>query len=105
MTLKRQIVKSSKANIKQTEIHQCTVRKIVYKWRAFKWVANLPGSKCPNKFSSRSDHFMLREAEKKPRVISCVLQASLSTLNVYVHVNTISKRLKKNGFDGTWKGG
>lgn len=50
--------------------------------KTFKTVASLPGSGCPSKFIS--DHLKLRDSKKNPRATSCVLQATVSTLNVYV---------------------
>ncbi|XP_053577468.1 uncharacterized protein LOC128666737 isoform X3 [Bombina bombina] len=87
--------KGYKAISKQFKVHHSTVRKIIYKWKTFKTVANLPRSGRPSKFTPRSDRAMLREIAKKPRVTSQTLQASVSMLNVKVHNSTIRKRLNK----------
>lgn len=41
------------------------VRRIGFKWKTFKTVANLARTGHPNKFSPSSDHLMLRDHAKK----------------------------------------
>lgn len=51
-----------------------TVRRIVYKRRAFKTAVNLPRNGCPSRRSPRSDRLMLRDIKKSPVASACDLQ-------------------------------
>jgi transposase len=60
--------KGYKSISKSLDVHQSTVRQIVYKWRKFSTVATLPRSGCPAKINARAQHRMLNEVKKNPRV-------------------------------------
>uniref|UniRef100_A0A3Q3J790 Tc1-like transposase DDE domain-containing protein n=1 Tax=Monopterus albus TaxID=43700 RepID=A0A3Q3J790_MONAL len=85
---------------KDFEISHSTVRKIVYKWRAFKTTANMPRSGRPSKFTPRADRKMLKEVSKNPKMSSRDLQQALATVDVEVHASTIRKRLHKFNLHG-----
>ena len=50
------------------DVHQSTVRQIVFKWRKFSTVATLPRSGRPAKMTARAHCRMLNEVKKNPRV-------------------------------------
>ena len=60
--------KGYKSTSKSLDVHQSTVRHIVYKWRKFSTVATLPRSGCPAKMTARAQRRMLSEVKKNPRV-------------------------------------
>ena len=53
---------------KNLDVHQSTVRQIVYEWRKFSTVATLPRSGCSAKMTARPQHRMFNEVKKNPRV-------------------------------------
>jgi transposase len=53
---------------KNLDVHQFTVRQIVYKWRKFSTVATLPRSGRPAKMTARAQRRMFNEVKKNPRV-------------------------------------
>ena len=55
--------KGYKSISKSLDVHQSTVRQIVYKWRKFSTVATLPGNGCPAKMTARAQCRMLNEEE------------------------------------------
>lgn len=65
--------------------------------KTFTIIASLPGSRCPTKFTPRSDYSMLREPAKQPQT----LQASVSVLNMKLHDRTIRKIEKEHGGTST----
>ena len=70
--------KGYKSISKSIDVHQSTVRQVVYKWRKFSTVANLPRSDCPAKMTARAQRRMLNEVKKNPRVSVKDLQKSLT---------------------------
>jgi transposase len=53
---------------KSLDVHQSTVRQIVYKWRKFSTVATPPRSGRPAKMTARTQCRMLSEVKKNPGV-------------------------------------
>jgi transposase len=53
---------------KSLDVHQSTVRQIVYKWSKFNVVATLSWSGRPAKITARAQCRMLNEVMKNPRV-------------------------------------
>jgi transposase len=53
--------KGYKSISKSLDVHQSTVRQIVYKWKKFSTVATLPRSGCPAKMTARAQCKMLNE--------------------------------------------
>lgn len=95
--------KGYKSISKSLDVHQSTVRQIVYKWRKFSTVATLPRSGRPAKMTARAQRRMLNEVKKNPRVSAKDLQKSLEHANISVDESTIRKTLNKNGVHGrTW---
>ena len=95
--------KGYKSISKSLDVHQSTVRQIVYKWRKFSNVATLPRSGrcgCPAKMTARAQCRMLNEVKKNPRVSAKDLQKSLEHANISVDESTIHKTLNKNGVHG-----
>ena len=92
--------KGYKSISKSLDVHQSTVRQIVYKWRKFSTVATLPRSGCPAKMTARAQRRMLNEVKKNPRVSAKDLQKSLEHANISVDESTIRKTLNKNGVHG-----
>ena len=74
--------KGYKSISKSLDVHQSTVRQIVYKWRKFSTVATLPRSCRPAKMTSRAQRRMLNEVKKNPRVSAKDLQRSLEHANI-----------------------
>ena len=89
--------KGYKSISKNLDVHQSMVRQIVYKWRMLSTVATLPRSGHPAKMTARSQHRMLNEIKKNPRVSAKDLQKSLEHA---VDESTIRKTLNKNGVHG-----
>ena len=58
----------TKVSLKSLDVHQFTVRQIVYKWRKVSTVATLPRSVRPAKMTARAQCSMLNEVNKNPRV-------------------------------------
>ena len=92
--------KGYKSISKSLDVHQSTVRQIVYKWRKFSTVATLPRSGRPAKMTARAQRRMLNEVKKNPRVSAKDLQKSLEHANISVDESTIRKTLNKNGVHG-----
>ena len=90
--------KCYKSISKNLDVHQSTVRQIVYKWRKFT-VPTLPRSGRPAKMTARAQHGMLNELKKNPRVSAKDLQKSLEHANISVD-ESIRKTLNKNGVHG-----
>ena len=84
---------------KSLDVHQSTVRHIVYKWRKFSTVATLPRSDRPAK-KLRTQCRMLNEVKKNPRVLAKDLQKSLEDANISVDESKIRKTLNRNGVHG-----
>ena len=97
--------KCYKSISKSHDVHQSTVRQIVYKWRKFSTVATLPRSGHPAKMTARAQLRMLNEVKKNPRVSAKDLQTSLEHANISVDESTIHKTLNNNGVHGRtpWK--
>ena len=97
--------KGYKSISKSLDVHQSTVRHIVYKWRNFSTVATLPRSGRPAKMTGRAQRRMLKEVKKNPRVSPKDLQKSLEDANISVDESTVRKTLNKNGVHGrtSWK--
>ena len=85
---------------KSLDVHQSTVRYIVYKWRKFSTVATLPRTGPPAKMTARAQCRMLNEVKKNPRVSAKDLQKSLEHANISVDESNIRKTLNKNGVHG-----
>jgi transposase len=92
--------KGYKSISKSLDVHQSTVRQIVYKWRKFSTVATLPMSSRPAKMTAKGQRRMLNEVKKNPRVSAKDLQKSLEHANISVDESTIHKTLNKNGVHG-----
>lgn len=92
--------KGYKTISKSLDVHQSTVREVVYKWREFGTVASLPRSGRPPKMTPRVQRRILREVKKNPRVSAKDLQKSLAQSNISVHTSTICKTMAKNGVHG-----
>ena len=60
--------KGYKSISKSLDVHQSTVRQIVYKWRKFSTVATLPRSGRHAKMTARAERRMLNEVKKNPSV-------------------------------------
>ena len=60
--------KDYKSISKSLDVHQSTVRQIVYKWRKCSTVATLPRSGCPAKMTERAQLRMLNEVKRNPSV-------------------------------------
>lgn len=58
--------KGYKTISKSLDVHQSTVREIVYKWREFGTVTSLPRSGHPPKMTTRVQRRILREVKKEP---------------------------------------
>jgi transposase len=82
---------------KSLDVHQSTVRQIVYKWRKFSTVATLPRSGRPAKMTARAQCRMLNEVKKNPRVSAKDLQKPLEHINISVDESLIRKTISKNG--------
>ena len=89
--------KGYKSISESLDVHQSTVRQIVYKWRKFSIVATLPRSGHPAKMTARAQRRMLNEVKKNPRESAKDLQKSLEHANNSVDESTIHKTLNKNG--------
>ena len=96
----RKAGKGYKSISKRLDVHQSTVRQIVYKWRKCSTVATLPRSGCPAKMTARAPRRMLNEVKKNPRVSAKDLQRSLEHVNISVDRSMIPKLLNKNGVHG-----
>lgn len=59
-----------------------TLRKIIYRGKAFRTTANMPRSGHPSKFTPRADRKMLKEFSKNPKMSSKDLQQALATVDV-----------------------
>jgi transposase len=92
--------KDYKSISKSLDVHQSTVRQIVYKLRKFNTVATLPMSGRPAKMTARAQRRMLNEVKKNPRVSAKDLQKSLEHGNIFVDKSTICKTINNNGFHG-----
>ena len=90
---------------KSLDVHQSTVRQILYKWRKCSTVAILPMSGCPAKITARAQCRMLNEVKKKPIVSAENFQKSLEHANISVDESNMRKTLNKNGVRGRtqWK--
>ena len=60
--------KGYKSISKSLDVHHCTVRQIVYKWRKFSTVATLPRSGHPANMIASAQGRMLNEVKKNLRV-------------------------------------
>ncbi|KAM5138933.1 uncharacterized protein ACMZJ9_016389 [Mantella aurantiaca] len=87
--------KGYKRIAKDLDLHQSTVRQIVYKWKKFSTVATLPRSGRPTKISARARRTILKHITENPRVTAKDLKASLALDNINVHESTIRKTLNK----------
>ena len=85
---------------KSLDVHQSTVRQIVYKWRKFSTIATLPRSSRPAKMTARAQRRMLNEVKKNSRVSAKDIQKSLEHANISVDDSTIRKSLNKNYVHG-----
>ena len=68
--------KGYKSISKSLDVHQSTVRQIVYKWRKFSTVATLPRSDRPAKMTARAQCRMLNEVKKNLRMSAKDLKKS-----------------------------
>ena len=82
------------------DVHQSTVREIVYQWRKFSTFATLPRSGRLAKMTARAQCRMLNEVKKNPRESAKDLRKSLDHANISVYESTIRKTLNKNGVHG-----
>lgn len=73
----------------QPELHHCTVRTIIHKWKTFKTALSVAGSEGPGKFTQRSDRAVLR-----------LYGPQVSMLNVKVYKGVIRITLNKNSLFG-----
>ena len=92
--------KGYKSISKSLDVHQSTVRQIVYTWRKFSTVATLLKNGHPAKMTARAQRRMLNEVKKNPRVLAKDLHKSLEHVNVSVDESTIRKTINKNGVHG-----
>ena len=92
--------KSYKSISKSLDVHQSTIRQIVYKWRKFSTVSTLLRSGRPAKMTARAQRRMLNGVKKNPRVRAEDLQKSLKHANISVDESTIRKTLNRNGVHG-----
>uniref|UniRef100_A0AAZ3QD12 Transposase n=1 Tax=Oncorhynchus tshawytscha TaxID=74940 RepID=A0AAZ3QD12_ONCTS len=92
--------KGYKSISKSLDVHQSTVRQMVYKWRKFSTVATLPRSGRPAKMTARAQYRMLNEVKKNPRVSAKDLQKPLEHAYISVDESTICKTINKNGVHG-----
>ena len=76
--------KGYKSISKSLDVHQSTVRPIVYNWKKFSTVATLPRNGHPAKMTARAQHRMLNEVKKNPSVSAEDLQKSLEHANISV---------------------
>ena len=60
--------KGYKSISKSLDVHESTVKQIVYKWRKFRTVATRPRSGGLAKMTARAQRRMLNEVKKNPRV-------------------------------------
>uniref|UniRef100_A0AAZ3S9Y9 Transposase Tc1-like domain-containing protein n=1 Tax=Oncorhynchus tshawytscha TaxID=74940 RepID=A0AAZ3S9Y9_ONCTS len=97
--------KGFKSISKSLDVHQSTVRQIVYKWRKFSAVATLLRSGHPAEITASAQCRMINEVKKNLRVSAKDLQKSLEHANISVDESTIRKTLNKNGVHGRtpWK--
>ena len=79
---------------KSLDVHQSTVRQIVYKLRKFGTVATLPRSGRPAKMTARAQCRMRNEVKNNPRVSAKDLQKYLEHDNVSADESMIGKTLK-----------
>ncbi|XP_073453489.1 uncharacterized protein [Aquarana catesbeiana] len=99
--LRKQVVEAHKSGkgykriAKDLDLHQSTVRQIVYKWKKFSTVATLPRSGRPTKISAKARCTILKHLTENPRVTAKDLKASLALDNINVHESTIRKTLNK----------
>ena len=85
---------------KSLDVHQSSVRQIVYKWRKFSTVATLPKSGRPAKMTARAQRRMINEVKKNPSVSAKDSQKSLEHANISVDESTIRQTLNNNGVHG-----
>ncbi|XP_077323417.1 uncharacterized protein LOC143957138 [Lithobates pipiens] len=99
--LRKQVVEAHKSGkgykriAKDLDLHQSTVRQIVYKWKKFSTVATLPRSGRPTKIGAKARCTILKHLTENPRVTAKDLKASLALDNINVHESTIRKTLNK----------
>ncbi|XP_040177630.1 spore wall protein 2-like isoform X2 [Rana temporaria] len=99
--LRKQVVEAHKSGkgykriAKDLDLHQSTVRQIVYKWKKFSTVATLPRSGRPTKIGAKARRTILKHLTENPRVTAKDLKASLALDNINVHESTIRKTLNK----------
>ena len=91
--------KGYKSISKKLDVHQSTVRQIVYKWRKFSTLATLPRSGHPAKMTARAQCRMLNEVKRNPRVSAIDLQTSQEHANISVDESTIRKTLNNSWED------
>ncbi|KAK3571142.1 hypothetical protein QTP86_003094 [Hemibagrus guttatus] len=72
--------KGYKAISKALGLPQTTVRAIIYKWRKYGTVENLPRSGRPTKITPRVQRQLIQEVTKDPTTTSKELQASLASV-------------------------
>ena len=89
--------KGYKSIFKSLDVHQSTVRQIVYNRRKFSTVATLPRTGRPAKMTTRAQHIMLNEVKQNPTVSAKDLHKSLEHVNISVDESTTHKTLNKNG--------
>ena len=92
----QKVGKGYKSISKTIDVHQSTVRQIVYKWRKFSTVATLRRSGCPENMTAKAQRRMLNEVKKNPGVSAKDLQKSLEHDNISVDESKIRKTLNKN---------
>ena len=92
--------KGYKSISKSLDVHQSTVRQMVYKWRKSSTVPTLPKSGRPSKMTLRTQRRMLSEVKKNPTVSAKDFQKSLEHTNISVDESMIRKTLIKNGVHG-----
>lgn len=99
--LRKQVVEAHKKGkgykkiAKDLDMHQSTVRQIVYKWKKFSTVATLPRSGRPTKIGAKARLTLLKHMTEHPRSTAKDLKASLALDNINVHESTIRKSINK----------
>uniref|UniRef100_A0AAY5K3S6 Transposase Tc1-like domain-containing protein n=1 Tax=Esox lucius TaxID=8010 RepID=A0AAY5K3S6_ESOLU len=85
---------------KKFDLHQSTVRQIIYKWREFNMTATLPRSGRPSKITPRATRKIINQVNANPNITSGDLQTSLAASQVIVHASTIRRTLNRHGIHG-----
>ena len=76
--------KGYKSISESLDVHQSTVRQIVYKWKKFSTVATLPRNGHPAKMTARAQRRILNEVKKNPSVSAEDLQKYMEHANISV---------------------